>query len=42
MFLGILFSFPSTWDLVKNVSINVFWIFWYLPRLKQNLPRNGD
>ena len=32
MLFGVLFNINS-WDLVKHVSINAFWIFWYLPKL---------
>ena len=32
MLFGVLFNI-STWDLIKGVSVNVFWILWYLPKL---------
>ena len=32
MLFGVLFNI-DTWDLIKGVSINVFWIIWYLPKL---------
>jgi hypothetical protein len=32
MLFGVLFNF-NTWDFTKGVAINVFWIFWYLPKL---------